>query len=112
MGQLSMGKSLLKETMATSKVVTTNFFRNLKSVTINFLRNFKAGNRVIAYKFMGCKMSLKIHFMGSHLNIFPANVGVVSDKHGKHFHQYISMMEKRNLGKWSPSMLADYCWTQ
>jgi hypothetical protein len=55
-------------------------------------------------------MSLKVHFLDSHLDFFPENLGVVSDEHGERFHQDISNMEKRYQGKWSPSMLADYCW--
>ncbi|UYV70837.1 hypothetical protein LAZ67_8000790 [Cordylochernes scorpioides] len=38
-------------------------------------------------------------------------LGAVSDEHGERFHQDISSMEKRYQGKWSPAMLADYCWT-
>ncbi|UYV79714.1 hypothetical protein LAZ67_18000389 [Cordylochernes scorpioides] len=56
-------------------------------------------------------MSLKIHFLHSHLDFFPDNLGAVSDEHGERFHQDISSMEKRYQGKWSPAMLADYCWT-
>ncbi|UYV84312.1 K02A2.6-like [Cordylochernes scorpioides] len=56
-------------------------------------------------------MSLKIHFLHSHLDFFPDNLGAVSDEHGERFHQDISSMEKRYQGKWSPCMLADYCWT-
>ena len=55
-------------------------------------------------------MSLNIHFLHSHLDFFPENCGVVSDEHGERFHQQISNMEKRYQGKWSPTMLADYCW--
>jgi hypothetical protein len=64
-----------------------------------------------AYKPMGCNMSLKVHFLGSHLDFFPENLGAVSDEHKERFHQDISNMEKRYQGKWSLSMLADYCWT-
>jgi hypothetical protein len=56
-------------------------------------------------------MSLKIHFLHSHLEFFPDNLGAVSDEHGERFHQDIASMEKRYQGKWSPSMLSDYCWT-
>jgi hypothetical protein len=52
-------------------------------------------------------MSLKLHFMQSHLDFFPGNMGVLSDKHGERFHQDISRMEKRYSGKWNPDMLAD-----
>jgi hypothetical protein len=65
-----------------------------------------------AYKAMGCDMSLEVvYFLDSHLEFFPENLGAVSDEHGERFHQDIYNMEKRYQGKWSLSMLADYCWT-
>ena len=36
-----------------------------------------------SYEDMGCRMSLKIHFLHSHLNFFPPNLGAVSDEHGE-----------------------------
>jgi hypothetical protein len=60
---------------------------------------------------LGCSMSLKKHFLDSHLDFFPQNLGNVSDKHGELFHQDISTMETRYQGKCNPSMLAHYCWT-
>ena len=63
------------------------------------------------YESLGCCMSLKLHFMDSHLNFFPENKCDVSDEHGKRFYQEISEMECRFKGKPSPSLLADYCWT-
>jgi hypothetical protein len=60
---------------------------------------------------MGCNMILKIHFLESHLDFFPENLAEVSDKHGERFHQDIMTMEKRYQGKWTSSMMADYCWT-
>jgi hypothetical protein len=53
-------------------------------------------------------MSLKMHFLDSHLDFFPENLGVVSNKHREQFHQNISTMEKRYKDKWNPSMLAEY----
>ena len=82
----------------------------------NFLGNRRAdnytelvSNLIKAYSSMGCNMSLKIHFLNSHLDFFPPNCGAVSDEHGERFHQQISAMEKRYQGKWSPAMLADFC---
>ncbi|GBM35559.1 hypothetical protein AVEN_106778-1 [Araneus ventricosus] len=63
------------------------------------------------YKTMGCNMSLKIHFLHSHLEFYPENLGSVSDEHGEQFHQAISNMGARYQGKWNPKMLADYFWT-
>jgi hypothetical protein len=93
-------------------------FSAFKNVTKTFLGNHKAENYheivsdlLTAYKAMGCNMSLKVHFLDCHLDFFPENLGAVSDQHGERFHQDIYNMEKRYHGKWSLSMLADYCWT-
>ena len=58
----------------------------------------------------GCRMSLKIHFLHSHLKFFPPNLGTVSDEHGERFHQDITKMESNYQGKWNPSMIGDFCW--
>ena len=62
------------------------------------------------YELLGCRMSLKIHFLHSHLKFFPENLGAVSDEQGERFHQDIRTMETRYQGRWNPSMLGDYCW--
>jgi len=38
---------------------------------------------VHSYKAMGCNMSLKVHFLDSHLDFFPENIGAVSNEHGQ-----------------------------
>ena len=61
------------------------------------------------YHKMGCKMSLKVHFLHSHLPFFQENLGAVSNKHdenlgavsnkhGERFHQNITVIEKRFKG--------------
>jgi hypothetical protein len=87
--------------------VATNFPGN------NMADNYRElmANLLKGYKSVGCNMSLKIHFFALSSRFFPPNCGAVSDKHGRRFHQDIATMEKRYQGKWSPSMLADYCWT-
>jgi len=89
-------------------------FRN---VVDNFLGNHKADNYVDlvedmleAYRRMGCRMSLKMHFLHSHLSFFPDNLGAVSDEHGERFHQDISTMEERYQGRFNSNMMGDYCW--
>jgi hypothetical protein len=52
-----------------------------------------------------------VHVLDSHLDLFPENLGTVSNEHGEQFHQEISTMEKQYQGEWSSSMLAEYCWT-
>lgn len=71
-------------------------WQSFKSLCCNFLGNHKAENYrdIVAdllhsYKAMGCNMSLKIHFLDSHLDFFPENLGAVSDEHGERFHQQI-----------------------
>jgi hypothetical protein len=103
-----------KQLTQVEKVAWSSF----KNVTKHFWGNIKAENfqdivreLLDSYQTLGCNMSLKIHFLHSHLNFFPDNLGAVSDEHGERFHQDITSMEKRYQGKWSPSMLADYCWT-
>jgi hypothetical protein len=65
---------------------------------------------VQSYKAMGCNMPLKVHFLDSHLEFFPENLGAVKDKQGERLHQDISTVEKQYQGKWCPIMLVDYCW--
>jgi hypothetical protein len=67
---------------------------------------------ILSFQEMGCNMSLKLHFLHSHLDFFPENLGAVSDEHGERFHQTIRVLEERYSGKCQGiSMLTDYCWT-
>lgn len=43
-----------------------------------------------AFKNMKCNMSLKSHFLYSHMGFFSNNLGDVSDKHGERFHQDVA----------------------
>ena len=84
----------------------TGFLGNVKAVNVGKL----VENLITSYEKLGCNVSLKTHFLQSHLDSFPANCGAVSDEHGERFHQDISAMENRYKGKLSAAMLADYCW--
>ena len=71
-----------------------NAWLSFKRICKYFLGNHKAANYqdlvldlLTSYKAMGCNMSLKIHFLESHLNFLPENLGEVNDKHGERFHQ-------------------------
>ena len=73
-----------------------------KEVVYNFLGNHKAESYVEnvrtmldKYKALGCNMSLKLHFLHSHLDHFPENLGDVSEEQGKRFHQDMKEMERR-----------------
>ena len=87
------------------------------SVVKNSLGNEKAENykdvvetMLQSYHNLGCNMSIKVHFLNSHLDKFPANLGDVSHEHGERFHQDIKVMEERYQGRWDTHTMADYCW--
>ena len=87
-------------------------------VVQNFLGNVKADNyaelvdmMLENFKLLGAYMSIKVHFLFSHLEKFPANLGNVSDEQGERFHQDIRDMEVRYQGRWDIHMMADYCWS-
>ena len=63
------------------------------------------------FRILGISMSIKVHFLNSHLNRFPENLGDVSDKQGERFHQGIKTMEERYQGRWDIEMMADFCWS-
>ena len=95
-----------------------NAWLSFKRILQGFLRNSQNSevhnqdvvqDLLTLHKAMGCNMSLKIHFLESHLDFFPENLGEVSDEHGERFHQDILAVVKRYQGKWTSSMLADYC---
>ena len=55
-------------------------------------------------------MSIKVHFLHSHLCRFPENLGEVSDKQDEKFHQDIKIMEEQCRWQWDEKMMSDYCW--
>ncbi|KAI6651868.1 Receptor-type tyrosine-protein phosphatase epsilon-like [Oopsacas minuta] len=77
-------------------------WNSFKWVCENFLGNKKSSNYgegvetlLNAYEKMSFRMSLKLHFLHSHLDFFPENLGAVSDEQGERFHQDIQEMETR-----------------
>lgn len=75
---------------------------------INYKENIE--QMLIAFNNIGVRMSLKIHFLHSHVDYFNENLGAVSDEHGERFHQEIKILEDRFQGKSRISMLAEYVW--
>lgn len=99
------------------KPVEKTAWKAFKDVVTGFLGNNKAANYearisklLKSYEKMGCLMNLKLHFLDSHLDFFPDNLGDVSDEQGERFHQAILSMEKRYQGRWDEAMMGDYCW--
>jgi len=86
-------------------------------VANNFLDNKKAANYIElfetilkSFKDLGCNMSIKVHYLHSHLDRFPKNLGNFSEEQGERFHQDLKIMEDRYQGRWDIHMMADYCW--
>ena len=89
-----------------------------KETVKNFLGNHKAENYkeiikelMSSFRKLGCNMSIKVHYLHSHLDKFPENLGDVSEEQGERFHQHIKVMEERYQGRWDCIMMADYCWS-
>ena len=64
-----------------------------------------------SYQNMGCLMSVKLHFLCSHLDFFQENLGDFSEEHGERFHQDIEPMERRYKGRWESAIMGDYIWS-
>src|ERR1043165_6615452 len=90
-------------------------WNGFKYVVGNFLGNHKSSNyreiienMIQCYQALGSRMSVKMHFLHSHLVYFSENLERFSEEQGERFHQYISEMERRYQGRWN--MMADYFW--
>ena len=68
-----------------------NFFGNKKASNYKEL----VANLLSSFEDIGAKMSIKVHFLHSHLDRFPENLGALSDEQGR----------------WDAVVLADYCWS-
>ncbi|GFY28679.1 uncharacterized protein TNCV_3440461 [Trichonephila clavipes] len=67
-------------------------------------------NKLETFQELGCSMSMKIHFLHSHEDFAPENLGLMSEEQGGKFHQGIKDMEHKYQGRMVKNMLADYCW--
>ena len=98
--------------------VERNAWSSFTCVINNFLGNHKADNYSALVEHMldcfhklGCNMSIKVHYLHSHLDRFPENLGDYSEEQGERFHQDLRTMEERYRGRWDRHMMADYCWS-
>jgi len=78
---------------------------SFKGTVENFLGNKKSENykEIVAkmvenFQALGCNMNLKLHFLDSHIDYFPMNLGAYSEEQGERFHQDIKEMERRYQG--------------
>lgn len=104
--------------LSSMNVIEARAWKAFADVVKNFLGNVKARNYkelvtelLVSYQELGCNMSIKVHYLKNHLDLFPANLGAVSDEQGERFHQDIKVMEARYQGRWDEHMMADYCWS-
>ena len=70
------------------------------NVVQGFLGNKKEDNYkeivdelLLSLRGLGCKMSIQLHYLHSHLDKFPDNLEDVSEEQGERFHQDIKVME-------------------
>ena len=66
---------------------------------------------VQSFQALGTRMSIKVHYLFSHLERFFESFGDVSEEHRERFHQDIKIMEERYQGRWDAHMFSDYCWS-
>ena len=88
------------------KSIAENFLGNHKSQDYKELVNGLLDN----YQRLGCLMSVLLHFLHSHLEYFPDNLGYYSEEQCERFHQDLKVMERRYQGVWGVNMMADDCW--
>ena len=88
---------------------------SLKLIIKNFLGNHQSkeceiivSDLMLNYKNLGSGMSIKMHFLDSHLAYFPNNCWDYSEEQGERFHIDVSIMEERYQGRVDVNILADY----
>ena len=104
--------------VTTMTAVEARAWKAFSKVVHNFLGNKRADNYtelveelLLSLQDLGCRMSIKVHYLHSHLSEFPENLGDVSEEQGERFHQDVKVMEERYQGRWNCKMMADYCWS-
>ena len=95
---------LLEDNEFSSRLASVELqaWNSFKDVVHQFLGNYKSDdcknivNSLISnFQALGCRMSIKLHFLDSHIYYFPENLGDYSEEQGERFHQDIYNMEKR-----------------
>lgn len=65
---------------------------------------------LLSLQALGCRMSIKVLYLQSHLCAFPGNLGDVSKEQGERSSQVIQIMDERYQGRRDSNMMADHCW--
>ena len=113
-------RQLLNDNQFVSQMVTAErrAWEEFRNVVNNFLGKHKSSDyaehvqgMISNFRELGRRKNVNMHFLDSHLDYFPANLGSYSEEQGERFHQDISEMECRYQGRWNINMMADYCWS-
>ena len=78
-----------------------------KNKTDNYTCKYSVETVLQAYCKLGSRMSLKMHYLHSHLDFFRPNLTAVSEKHDERFHRNIQRYQER----WDEIMMGDFVWT-
>lgn len=88
----------------------------LKQVCANFLGNFRAPDyenlikdMMESYEQLGCNITIKMHSLISHLDLFKESCGKFSDEQGERIHQTLKKIEQDYKGKNMANGLGLYC---
>ena len=91
-----------------------NAWQAFRMIVEEFLGNHRrddctmvVSNLIESYEKLGWRMSLKLHFLHSHLDFFQNNFGNVSEEQGERCYQDIQVMEKRYQKRWNEAMMGD-----
>ena len=100
--RLMRSNSFSEKLSAVERIACKSFV----SVVEGFLANHKVDifreiveELVDAYEKMGCRMSLKLHVLHSHINEFKNNMSDYWEEQGEIFHQDVKSFEERYKGQ-------------
>ena len=119
-GILLQIRTLLKDKhfIARMTAVEARAWVAFTNVVEGFLGNKKDDNYkeivdelLLSLRGLRCRMSIKLHYLHSHLNKFQDSLRDVSEEQGERFHQDIKVMEDRYQDRWDLHMMSDYCWS-
>jgi len=88
-------RTLLKDRNFVSKMnaVEARTWKAFADVVKNFLGNKKSEKYeniveelLLSFQALECRMSIKVHYLHSHLEKFPENLGDISEEQGERFH--------------------------
>ena len=83
-----------------------------------FLGNYKVDNyselvKSMLFSFcqLGCRISIKVYYLHSHMDHFPENLGDLSMEWGRQFHQDLRTMKRDTKETGIPTRWQIYCWS-